>query len=239
MTEEKFPDSTQFDDDGAAVKDETDHPSGTSSTSPPKTVITAHDGLMHGSGSEHSPSSQAHLQGTSFINEMPVRGATHYPAQMLPPNMHTEQHFVENSGIQAPAALSMHDMVPGPQDSHRRPSLYTSPTDYSNPSSSNLYNQAWSGGSAAPGTAPMYSFPGQQASSSQGQFSGHSTTVPMSQNHQYMHAPYDTTLQQRGSFDQGSMYRSAPASSNSGAYSGYLTADGRPLANPPIKPDLT
>ena len=198
--------------------------------------MTAHDGLMHGSSGEHSPAAQGHVQGGGFMNDMSVRGgAPQFAAQMLPPNMHTEPHFVENPNLQPSTGLSLHDMVPGPQDGHRRSSLYASHADYSNPTSAGMYNQTWSAGSAAPGTAPMYSFPPQQPPPAPGQYTGHSGNVTLPPN-QYMQAQYDTSLQ-RGNFDQGGMYRPATGASNSGGYHGYLAPDGRALGNAPTKPD--
>lgn len=234
--------ATQYQtDEGGGPSEEVDHPSGPTSASPPRTM-TGHDGLGH-SGSEHSPSSQTHLQAGTFLGDMGGRGGAHYPGAAaaagaathmlpLPPN----DQFIDDMGFKISSTFFPVN------NQQRRSSMYTPPGDYANPPSAGLYNQSWSMGSAAPSAAATYSFQQQQQQQQQpppppapthGHFA--QAAVPMGQG-QYMHAGYDASLQ-RGALDQGSLYRST-APTAQGAYPGYMqTSDGRTVQNPPIKTD--
>lgn len=223
------PESTQYQTDEGGVGDEADHPSGPTSASP--RTMTGHDGILHGSSNEQSPTSQTHLQGGGFLGDIVGRGGAPYPgapataatAHMLP-----QGDFIDEMGFKMSSGFYQVN------NQQRRSSMYTPPGEYANPPSAGLYNQqSWPMGSTAPSTAATYAFPQQQPPPSQGHFS--QAAVPLNQG-QYMHGGYDGTLP-RSSLDQGTIYRSTAATTQ-GSYPGYMhTADGRTLPNPPIKQD--
>ncbi|KAH7349424.1 hypothetical protein B0T11DRAFT_301665 [Plectosphaerella cucumerina] len=224
------PESTQYQTDEGGVGDEADHPSGPTSASP--RTMTGHEGILHGSSSEQSPTSQTHLQGGGFMGDMVGRGGAQYPgapmtgttAHMLPQG----DQFIDDMNFKMSGGLFQ-------VNNQRRSSMYTPTGEYTNPPSAGLYNQqTWPMGSTAPSTAATYAFQQQQQPPSQGHFS--QAAVPMNQG-QYMHGGYDGALP-RSTMDQGTIYRSTTAT-NQGTYPGYMhTADGRTLPNPPIKQDV-
>jgi hypothetical protein len=224
------PESTQYQTDEGGVGDEADHPSGPTSASP--RTMTGHEGILHGSSSEQSPTSQTHLQGGGFMGDMVGRGGAQYPgapmtattAHMLPQG----DQFIDDMNFKMPGGLFQ-------VNNQRRSSMYTPTGEYTNPPSAGLYNQqTWPMGSTAPNTAATYAFQPQQQPPSQGHFS--QAAVPMNQG-QYMHGGYDGALP-RSTMEQGTIYRSTPATTQ-GTYPGYMhTADGRTLPNPPIKQDV-
>ncbi|KAK1994094.1 hypothetical protein LX36DRAFT_683880 [Colletotrichum falcatum] len=229
MSEDKFPENPPSDnEDNGFVKEEDEHPSINSSTSPSKTGAP-HD-LLHTSSGDHSPAGPLH--GGAYMNEMPMRNQQ-YSAQMMSSSIQPEHHFVENNNIHPPG-MPLQELVPASHDPHRRSSMYASPTEYSNAASAGMYTQPWQGGTAAPGGNSVYSFTPQQPGPAQGHFA--TSSVPMSQN-QYMPTPYDNMS--RAGFD--SVFRPVSASQtpvqNSQGFPGYLPTDARGIPGPGAKPE--
>ncbi|KAF9874043.1 ydr124wp-like protein [Colletotrichum karsti] len=234
MSEDKFPEAYPSDtEDNGFVKEEDDHHASITSGTSPSKAGAPHD-LLHASSSDHSPAGA--LPSGAYMNEMPMRGQQ-YSAQILPSSIHPDHHYVEGNNIHPPGGMLPQELVPSGHDPHRRPSIYTSPTEYPNAAPPGMYTQPWQGGSTAPTGAPVYSFTTQQPGPNQGHFSNPS--VPMAQN-QYVPTPYDGLP--RGGFDQGGMFRSVSASQTpvqgSQGFSGYsLPTDTRGLTGPGGKPD--
>ncbi|ROT40354.1 hypothetical protein SODALDRAFT_94609 [Sodiomyces alkalinus F11] len=249
MAEDRFPETgiSENDDGGILTKEDGDPPSVPSSASPSK--ASQHDVLLHrvhGSNTDHSQG--GHMQGGgSFVGEVAVREPSHYAAQMLPPTMHSEAHFVQGGNLQHPSGgLPMHDLVPSPQDGQRRTSIFGSPAEYSNaPPAAAVYTPAWHQqhqqhpGTTAPDTTSMYSFPSHPpAAATQGHFGGH-PNVPVAQG-QYMGSQYDGLA--RGNFDQATLFRHPAGPSPAQVqgpqgYPAYLPPDGRSMSswNPDAK----
>ncbi|EEY22617.1 conserved hypothetical protein [Verticillium alfalfae VaMs.102] len=234
MAEERFPGAGMSEhDDSAPVKDECE-PQSASSTSPSKSTAT-HDTLMHGSSHDHSPAGG--LQGSSYMDGLPPRGGAPYTQQLLQPSMHADQHFVDSERLHSSSGIPMHDIGPGPQDGHRRASLYTSPTEYANPQSAGIYNQSWQPGTTAPGPASIYPFSSTPTPPSQ--FNNHAG-VPLAQT-PFIAAQYDGLS--RGNFEQGGMFPSG-TTANQGHVQGSqgfptytLGHDGRSMSNAGVKSD--
>ncbi|KAH6694654.1 hypothetical protein VD0002_g7085 [Verticillium dahliae] len=234
MAEERFPGAGMSEhDDSAPVKDECE-PQSASSTSPSKSTAT-HDTLMHGSSHDHSPAGG--LQGSSYMDGLPPRGGAPYTQQLLQPSMHADQHFVDSERLHSSSGIPMHDIGPGPQDGHRRASIYTSPTEYANPQSAGIYNQSWQPGTTAPGPASIYPFSSTPTPPSQ--FNNHAG-VPLAQT-PFIAAQYDGLS--RGNFEQGGMFPSG-TTANQGHVQGSqgfptytIGHDGRSMSNAGVKSD--
>lgn len=224
MAEDRFSDSGKNDDVG-----EDELQSLSTETSPPKSSVPS-VGLMQGNSTEQSPET------SSFVGDVPIRGPSQYSTQMIPPNMHADQHLVDNGTLHTAGTMPLHDIVPSSQEGHRRASLFTPAAEYQNPSPSvgaAFYAQPWTAGSAAPPTGSMYSFPPQQQqqqpSPPQGHFGNH-PAVSLAQGQYMGAAPYDGLP--RGSFDQGTMFRPSSTTSQgqvatSQPFPGYITSDVR------------
>lgn len=247
MADDKIPDNYQSENEDGTAKEEDDHigPSVSSSVSPQKT--TAPHGLISTPSTEHSPAGP--LQGGQFVGELPVR-----PAQYVTADMDTEHHsYVEdgNMAVTAQATLQSHGSMAmtdilAPHDTGRRPSLYNSPTEYSNPSGAGgLYNpNSWQTATSAPSATSMYanSFTQQQAHTPQppqGAFV-HQPPVTMTQGQPYIGAPFDG-LPRYDHAAHGNVFRSAMLPHSPGpqpqAYQAYMHHDNRALPGANLKMD--
>ncbi|KAK3495149.1 uncharacterized protein B0T23DRAFT_127544 [Neurospora hispaniola] len=148
-------------DDACREEDDEHHLSVISSRlSPPKTTMP--HALMPIPTTDHSPTTNIQ---PGFVSEMSIRNQ--YPTTLMPPDLTSDQHYVENGGIpvggqaslqQHGAPVQMQEMIPSPHETSRRPSLFSSPSDYASTSASGLYPGAWQQTTTAPGSAPIYSF---------------------------------------------------------------------------------
>ena len=178
-------DSYQSDnEDGTAREEDDSGPASIScSVSPHKS--TAPHGLIPTSSTEHSPGGRLH--GGPFANDLPVRPAQ-YTQALIPTDLVADQHhYVETGGsvaVGAPPTLPSHgsmamNEILTPHDASRRASasIYNSPTEYSNASSTSMYNpNNWQTATTASSTTPMYAnaYPQQQ----QQQHQHHSVPPP-------------------------------------------------------------
>lgn len=166
MADDKIPDNYQSDDEIYQVKEEgaTDSVGHSERVSPPKTGGT--NSIMSTSSSVHSPATNLH--GTPFMGDMPLRGPQ-YPTSMMPSDL--PHSYVEGTtmGVASQPPLPTHgpmhmqDMMPGPHDPGRRPSLYNSPaTEFPSPTGTSLYTSPSWQQTTAPGSGGLYAFTAQQ-----------------------------------------------------------------------------
>ena len=237
MADDKIPDSYQSDneDSGSAEKDEEADPTSIQSSLSPQKTVAPHSGLMQVAPSEQSPG--GNIQGGPYMGELPVRGP-HYQPHIMPPDLGSGPHgFVEggNMGVnnapslQPAGSMGLQEVIPDPHSQSRRPSLFSSPQDYGNPSAPGMY-PAWQQATTAPGNSPMYAFtPQQPQPPQQGPFV---QQQPMQiQNQQFMGQSFDSLP--RGSYDpnQGDMFRPGNVGSatvpHSQTFPSYIPHDGR------------
>lgn len=231
MGEDKLPESyTSENDDGSLKKEEEDQ-----AASPAKSSTT--HGLLTTPTTDQSPAPTLHS--TSFISDLPMRG-NHYSASVMP-DMHPQQHaFVEGSGVPVSGQPPVHGLdigVTSPHDSSgRRPSLFSSPTDYAAQTGSALYAQQWQPGSTAPNTPAMYTFTPQQTNPASSSFVN--SGVPMGQAQPYMASSFDGLSRAGYDPSQAAIFRAGavpqPQVHTSHGYD-YITHDARGL--PDVKTD--
>jgi hypothetical protein len=246
LPDDKSQDDYQSDNEDSGSKDE-EHtgPSSVSSrTSNPHGLVAPLS-----ASTDHSPAGP--LQGGPFVSgDIPVRSAPYLPSELGTEQQHA---YVEGGGIptvgghHAPTLQSMASMaIPTdlpPHDASRRPSvqLYTSPAEYSNPSSAGMYNANTWGHTAttAPSGPSMYSnnaFPPQHQHSlpplqsyGQQQQQQQQQQQPISQTSPYMGTSYDG-LQRYDHIGHASVYRHPPAQ----AYE-YIGQDSRSVTDSHLK----
>jgi hypothetical protein len=230
MAEDKIPENYQSEnDDGTQVReeDEQDPTSVGTNVSPPK-MPPSHP-LMQPASTDHSPAGA--LQGGPFIGELPVRGPQ-YAQAMMHSDLGPEHHFVE------PGSMPIHDMVPSPHDSSRRPSIFSTTNEYTSPPGTGMYSQQWQPGTTAPTTTSMYAFTTQQTTQTPGSYVTQ-PGVQLPQGQQYLGHGFDGMP--RGAFDpnQGHMFRPGPVGPATvhTPYTNYLSSDGRNMSGPTIKVD--
>lgn len=240
LPDDKSQDEYQSDNEDAGSKDE-EHtgPSSVSSrTSNPHGLIAPLS-----ASTDHSPAGP--LQGGPFVTgDIPVRSAPYLPSDLGTEQQHA---YVEGGGLptvgghHAPTLQSMASMAMPPElsphDASRRASvqLYTSPTEYSNPSSAGIYNTNNWGHSAttAPSGSSMYAnnaFPQpHQHSLPPLQSYGQQQQQHMSQTSSYINTSYDG-LPRYEPVGHASVYRHPPSQ----AYD-YIGHDSRPVPDPHLK----
>lgn len=147
-------------------------------------------------GAEQTPA--ANLQGNSSFSmgDLPVRGHPYSQPSIMQSDLNAAgaSSFVEGSSLgvnNQPSMSQAHGMslpetFPDPHASNRRPSLYTSPTEYGSTSGSGLY-QTWQH-SNPPNASPVYSFHQQQQPHPAGSYV-EQQPVPLTQTPQYLEAP--------------------------------------------------
>lgn len=242
MADDKIPDNYQSDNDEnnpAKEDDENDPSSISSSVSPHKT--TAPHALIPASTADQSQAGT--LQTGQFISDLPVRTAQ-YTQPMVPPDLSQEQHaYVEGGGMavgtqgqmQPHASMAMAEICANPHDGSRRPSLFSSPTEYSAPSGPGLYSGNWQAGTTATSNASMYAFtPQHQQHPSQAPFV-QPPSVPIAQGQQYLGPPFDGIAR---SYDpsQAGLFRTGPIHNTVAqpqGYPGYM--ENRDIPNTALK----
>ncbi|KAI0146011.1 hypothetical protein F4776DRAFT_660882 [Hypoxylon sp. NC0597] len=193
-------------------RDDVEHnPTPNSSSSSPQRTSVSQTLIAQTHSTEQSPTTQ--ISGDTFVGDMPVR-ATQYSQPVLGPEMAAErQTFVDGPNISSQAPLhpttniGLHDIYTSPHDSSRRSSMFTSPSEYTSPTTPNIYQQ-WQGNSTAPSNPPVYTFP-QQAGNTHQSFVGH-TGVAMPQNQQYMGSSFDGIPRGTHDAQHGGMMRALP-----------------------------
>ena len=233
MAEDKIPDHYPTDDEKARLsKDDEErdsfepHPE----RIPPPRNAGAHN-VMPVSSSVHSPVTS--LQGPPFMGDIPLRGSQ-YPASMMASEMAGGQHsYVEsgNMGVASQPSLpthgSMHmqDMIPGPHDTGRRPSLYNAPaTEFPSPTGSGLYTNTWQA-STAPGPGSFYPLSPQQPQPQPSNFVSQ-PGVSLNQTPSYLSSAFAGLPQPQPLPD---VYRNSPVSQSHGQGYQYMGHDGRPM----------
>ncbi|KAI1102248.1 hypothetical protein F4804DRAFT_273908 [Jackrogersella minutella] len=209
-------------------REDGDHnPTPASSSASPQRTSISQTLMAQAHSTEQSPTTQ--ISGDTFVGDMPVRG-TQYPQPVLGSDMTTErQAFVDapNMSNQAPihhgTNMGLHEIYSSPHESSRRSSLFTSPSDYTNPTTPTMYQQ-WQTGSAAPGNPSVYTFP-QQAGAAHQPFVGH-TGVPMPQNQQYMGTSFDGLPRGGHDAQHSGMLRALPQP----GYPNYIPHEPGPLS---------
>ena len=199
MADDKLLESYQSDteDISPTNKEEVEEsrvPSVSSSASPQRSV--GH-GMLPNSSNDHGPG--GNLTGPPFLGELPHRNNTYPAPGMMHSDLHPEHHaFVDSGGslgvsgqtsLHGPHAMPLQNMIPASHDSTRRPSLFSSPSDFGNQSDPNMYS-TWQQGSTAPNTSPMYAFTPQQQGQTQGHFIPPSA-VSMPQNPPYLGSTFE------------------------------------------------
>ncbi|KAI1393760.1 uncharacterized protein F4822DRAFT_424223 [Hypoxylon trugodes] len=211
------------------------NPTPTSSSASPQRTNLSQPIMGHNHSTDQSPTTQ--IPSEAFVGEMPVRGAQ-YAQSVLPPDMTAErQTYVDPAASMSsqpplhpppPANLGLHDMYTSPHDASRRSSMFTTPSDYTNPATPTLYQQWQHPGSTAPSNQSVYAFP--QTNSAPQSFVGH-PGVQMQHSQQYMSASFDGLP--RTSHDaQHSILRALPQPN----YHGYITHEPGPLTGPKTEP---
>ncbi|KAK3375088.1 hypothetical protein B0H63DRAFT_266590 [Podospora didyma] len=209
----------QSDDETPLLKEEEiDLPVSSVRVSPPH-AAGSHN-TMSTMGNEHNPAAPNVQVASSFISEIPVRGPQ-YPSTMMPSELAPEQHTYVESGnmtvggqapLHASSTMQMQDILTGPHDSSRRPSLYSGQSDFSGPSGSGLYSTPWQQqqqhqqGTTAPGNASLYSsFPHQSAPQPPGTYVTQQSASATNQGQQYPFdgIPITPTMYRNGSVGQG------------------------------------
>lgn len=214
MADDKVPDNYQSDDEDDDVpKDEDDEaePAPASSTaSPPK---DSDHGLLSTPSTDQSPAGNLH--GGPFLGELPVRAHQYHQPTLMQPDLSAGQpNFVEanpmgvNSNqppLSQSTSIPLQETFSDPHASSRRPSLYASPTEYSNTSAPGMY-QTWHQ-TNPPSASSLYSFnhQHQQQPSHQSGSYVDQQPVPLAQPPQFPEA---------ASFDnmQRNSYETAPTS---------------------------
>ncbi|KAI2464180.1 hypothetical protein F4781DRAFT_425754 [Annulohypoxylon bovei var. microspora] len=219
------------------------NPTPNSSSASPQRISVSQTLMTQAHSSEPSPTTQ--MSGDAFVGDMPVRG-TPYSQPVLGSEMTAErQTFVDAPTIpnQAPlhptTNISLHDMYTNPHDSSRRSSIFTSPSEYTNPTTSTIYqvNQQWQTSSAAPSNSSVYTFP-QQSGNAHQPFVSHAG-VPMPQGQQFLGAPFDGLPRVSHDAQHGGMIRALPQPGYSSYMShepGHLSASGTKAESLPRHP---
>ncbi|ROV98939.1 hypothetical protein VSDG_03675 [Cytospora chrysosperma] len=216
MADDKIPDNYQSDDEDDDVPkdddDEADQAPTSSTASPPK---ASDHGLLSTPSTDQSPAGNLH--GGPFLGELPVRGHQYHQPTLLQPDLSAGQSsFVEANSMgvnsnQPPlsqaASIPLQETFSDPHASSRRPSLYTSPTEYGSTSASGMY-QTWHQ-TNAPSAPSVYSFnhQHQQQPHQSGSYVDQQP-VPLTQTSQFPEtASFDSM--QRSSYDTAptSLYR--------------------------------
>ncbi|KAK3366560.1 hypothetical protein B0H63DRAFT_405371 [Podospora didyma] len=171
---------------------------------------------------DHKPTVTSAQMDSSFISEIPVR-VPQYRLAMMPSELASVQHTNVESGdmpvsgqgpLHASTTMQMQDIIPGPHDSSRRPSLFSGQSEFRGPSGSTHWQQQQQQqqqqqGTTAPGNAwPNSSFPlHQPAPQPPGAYISQQNAQATNQGQQY---PFDglshtPTTYRSGSVRQGSV----------------------------------
>lgn len=139
--------------------------------------------------------------------------------------------------LQPHASMAMAEICANPHDAGRRPSLFSSPTEYSTPSGPGMYSGNWQSGTTAPSNAPMYAFTPHQQHPGQAPFVQPSS-VPLGQGQQYMGGSFDGMTRgydphQASLFRPGAVHNPVPQPQG---YSGYIENRAIPNANLKMEP---
>jgi len=190
---------------------------------------SATQGFLHTPGTGHSPATNPPHSG-SFLNELPMRGSQQAPPPPVLHDLGGHHHhgFVEggmpvNGAAPGTTAMGV-DMVPGPQDASRRPSVYS---DYSSVSNGGgMYTQTWQPSTSAPDAQSLY------AHQANPQTQAFVQPVSVSHTQSYVPSTFVETMPRQG-YDpnHGQMFRAGevqqpPAVNQQQGY-GYLPNDGR------------
>lgn len=190
MADDKVPDNWQEEEEAYEAPQEDDNNETTPTSTPGKPEHT----LPTIAGTDQNPT--GNMPGSSsFIGELPVRGHP-YTSSMMQSDLNAgPPSFVEGGSLNVSnqPSMSQTPVMPLPEtysDSHasnRRPSIYTSPTEYGSSSGSNMY-QTWNQ-SNPPTASPVYSFNHQQQPTHPTGAYVEQQPVPLTQTPQYLEAP--------------------------------------------------
>ncbi|KAH8910123.1 hypothetical protein BR93DRAFT_461043 [Coniochaeta sp. PMI_546] len=239
MPDDKMPDSYQSDNEDSAAREGDDNgPTSISSSLSPNEATAPH-ALITTPSTEHSPAGALH--GGPFVNDLPVRPAQYTQSMITSELVNEQHHYAEGGGITggAPTTLQSHGSMAmtdilASSDPSRRSSFY-SPSEYTNPPSTGIYNaNNWQTATTAPSAAPMYAnafTPQQQhhpTPPAQGAYAPQQG-VTMAQGQPYMGASYDGMHRYDSVND---LFRPTAVSHNpasqSPGYPTYVHHDNRP-----------
>lgn len=234
-----MPDSYQSDNEDSAAREGDDNgPTSISSSLSPNEATAPH-ALITTPTTEHSPAGALH--GGPFVNDLPVRPAQYTQSMITSELVNEQHHYAEGAGITggAPTTLQSHGSMAmtdilASSDPSRRSSFY-SPSEYTNPPSTGIYNaNNWQTATTAPSAAPMYAnafTPQQQhhpTPPAQGAYAPQQG-VTMAQGQPYLGASYDGMHRYESVND---MFRPTAVSHNpasqSPGYPTYVHHDNRP-----------
>ena len=188
------------------------------------------------------------LPSQPFLSELPVRGGTHLPTQMVHPDINPEQQssFVENGSMASVGGASIHhgatslpmsEILASPHDvpDRRQSFVFNSPAEFHQASANTtMYSQHWQSSSAAPAASPLYTSFGHQPTPPNPTY-GTQPAIGLQQNQQqYMTQAYDT-MARTPSFDasQSHIFRPGVNQGEVGhaqGYTGYLPSETRGMA---------
>ncbi|KAI2615444.1 hypothetical protein GGR54DRAFT_612544 [Hypoxylon sp. NC1633] len=217
------------------------NPTSNSSSASPQRASVPQTLIAQAHSTEQSPTTQ--MSSDAFVGDMhPVRGNQYAQPILGPgPEMTAERPFAEPSSLSSQASLhptsnmSVPDMYSNSHDS-RRSSMFTSPSDYTNPATPNMYPQ-WQPGSTAPSNPPLYTFPPQPANTHQ-PFVGH-TGVAMPQSQQFIgSSSFDGLPRASHDTHHGTLLRSLSQSALPPSnYSSYMPHESGPISGSGPKGD--
>jgi len=259
MADDKIPEFYQNESDGSLKTgrekhDDQDAPIGHRGLSPPKPV--APHPMIPTNAATGATNTAGNISAPQFLSELPVRGGSHLPTQLVQPEMGSEQQasYVESAGIGGVANTSIHHTAPSlpmseilasPHDTtDRRHSLvFNSPTDFSASGNTAMYSQQWQPASTAPATSPMYSFPHQQTPAPQANYGAQPNMSLQQGQQQYLPQQYEGLQRAAAPFDPNHphLYRQGPVTQpnvgHTQGYPNYLSSDNRGLPGSSIKPE--
>ncbi|CAN8097430.1 unnamed protein product [Discula destructiva] len=187
--DDKVPDDPDDDDPEDAAQNDDANQAAPPSSPKPEHSLPAIAGPDHNTAG-NIPS------GASFIGDLPVRGHSYPQPSIMQSDLGANSpSYVESSSMGVNSQQSMpqtHNLslseTYSDHAASRRPSIYTSPTEYAGSSSANLY-QNWQQ-STPSNASPVYSFHNpQQQPHSAGSYVDQQQHVPLAQTPQYLEAP--------------------------------------------------